>query len=227
MSNSTTKNLKWSEDATTNIITGTGVLALVGATTAGTIAILKNKPPLTYATMTGLNCGIFGVTFFGIRETFLAYQRIKNPQFGLKNSQTRDADDLFSSGMAGATTGALFSTLQKGPRAGIGGFILFGALSTAVQFLYTTGRHVRQEAILNAHREHSGGNETHESKQEGSKLKIESWSPLRKISDEEYIAHLEARLRKVNEDIAACDATIEETRRRVLEQDGDLEKSSS
>jgi hypothetical protein len=44
-----------------------------------------------------------------VRETFISYQRQKNAQFGLKDSQTKDLDALISSAMAGATTGGLLS----------------------------------------------------------------------------------------------------------------------
>lgn len=48
-----------------------------------------------------------------MREAFLAFQRSKNPQFGLKDSQTQDADALFSSAVAGATTGGLLSAVAR------------------------------------------------------------------------------------------------------------------
>jgi hypothetical protein len=54
-----------------------------------------------------------GIDFPGMREAFLAFQRSKNPQFGLKDSQTQDADALFSSAVAGATTGGLLSAVAR------------------------------------------------------------------------------------------------------------------
>jgi hypothetical protein len=39
-------------------------LALAGATTGATIAVLKNAPVKQYTISTGLNCGVFGATFF-------------------------------------------------------------------------------------------------------------------------------------------------------------------
>jgi hypothetical protein len=53
------------------------------------------------------------LTNLGVRESYLAYQRSKNPQYGLKISQTQDADALFSSAMAGATTGGLLASAAR------------------------------------------------------------------------------------------------------------------
>ena len=39
-------------------------IALAGATTGATIAVLKNAPVKQWAVSTGLNCGVFGATFF-------------------------------------------------------------------------------------------------------------------------------------------------------------------
>lgn len=48
-----------------------------------------------------------------VRETFITYQRQKNAQFGLKDSQTKDVDALISSTLAGATTGGLLSAVFR------------------------------------------------------------------------------------------------------------------
>lgn len=48
-----------------------------------------------------------------VRQTFAKHQRSKNPKFGLKDSQTRDLDDLTSSVLAGATTGGLLSAVYR------------------------------------------------------------------------------------------------------------------
>lgn len=37
---------------------------LAGATTGATIAVLKNAPLKQWTVSTGLNCGVFGATFF-------------------------------------------------------------------------------------------------------------------------------------------------------------------
>lgn len=39
-------------------------IGLAGATTGATIAVLKNAPVKQYTVSTGLNCGVFGATFF-------------------------------------------------------------------------------------------------------------------------------------------------------------------
>ncbi|KAI8088222.1 hypothetical protein BDF21DRAFT_484960 [Thamnidium elegans] len=53
-----------SKETLESVVFGTGLTALTGATTGATIAILKNAPVKQYAISTGLNCGVFGATFF-------------------------------------------------------------------------------------------------------------------------------------------------------------------
>ncbi|CAO3680176.1 unnamed protein product [Umbelopsis vinacea] len=180
-----------------------------------------------------------------IREAYLAYQRSKNPQFGLKISQTQDADALFSSAMAGATTGGLLAAAARGPRALIPGFFMFGAFCTTGQLLYTAGYHWRQNIILRnqgmetkpiespihvssslqrninipAHstvfdndetfkRETTQDREWNKNSDKKSLwdwFEVPKWSPVRKLTDEEYKAILDAKLRELEAEMGEID----------------------
>lgn len=52
-------------------------------------------------------------SYLAFRESFLRFQRNKNPLFGLKDSQTMDIDQLWSSTIAGASTGGILSALAR------------------------------------------------------------------------------------------------------------------
>ncbi|KAJ2961057.1 hypothetical protein NQZ79_g3634 [Umbelopsis isabellina] len=236
------------EDSISNIVTGTSIAALFGAGTGSAMAVLRNASVKQFATSTAVNCGVFGVTFFSIRESYLAYQRSKNPQYGLKISQTQDADALFSSAMAGATTGGLLASAARGPRGLIPGFFIFGAFCTTGQLLYTAGYHWRQSIILRSqgsNNESVGSpiqvstslqrninipahstvfdqdetfmnqtaqdrewNRNTEKKSLWDWFEVPKWSPIRKLTDEEYKAILDAKLRELEAEMEEIDREI-------------------
>ncbi|KAF7722307.1 hypothetical protein EC973_003458 [Apophysomyces ossiformis] len=176
-------------------------MAAAGATTGTVLAVLKAAPVRQYAVSTGLNCGIFGGTFLMIRETFLTYQRSKNPLYGLKDSQTREIDDLISSTMAGITTGGLLSALYRGPRGVLPGAIMFGSITAGAQILYSAGNRWRQDKILRL--EQQRDDEDHTSFFDY--IRVPSWSPIRPISNEEYERLLDERLQILEAEVKALE----------------------
>ncbi|KAI7897052.1 uncharacterized protein EV154DRAFT_410385 [Mucor mucedo] len=63
------------KDTIKSVLLGSSITALAGATTGATIAVLKNAPVKQYTISTGLNCGVFGATFFC--ELFSSFLRIE------------------------------------------------------------------------------------------------------------------------------------------------------
>ncbi|KAG1553393.1 hypothetical protein G6F49_002796 [Rhizopus delemar] len=178
-----------------------------GATTGATMAVLRNAPVKQYCISTGLSCGVFGATFFLVRETFISYQRQKNAQFGLKDSQTKDLDALISSAMAGATTGGLLSAAFRGPKAAVSGTVMFGAICTGLQIIYTAGNNWRQEAIINQDKT--------EHKASTSFLKqfhLPTWFPIHQISEEEYNDLLDTRLKTLEAELAELEQKLSSTK---------------
>ncbi|KAI8059935.1 uncharacterized protein B0P05DRAFT_558164 [Gilbertella persicaria] len=53
-----------STETVKNVIVGSSLAAMAGGTTGATIAVLKNAPVKQWTISTGLNCGVFGATFF-------------------------------------------------------------------------------------------------------------------------------------------------------------------
>ncbi|RUP51384.1 hypothetical protein BC936DRAFT_148434 [Jimgerdemannia flammicorona] len=68
-----------SEDAPTTIWTGTAVAAIAGATTGATLAVLRNVPVRQYTISMGLNCAVFGVTFFTLTRLVSYAAQISRP----------------------------------------------------------------------------------------------------------------------------------------------------
>lgn len=149
-----------------------------------------------------------------VRETFITYQRKKNSQFGLKDSETKDIDALFSSAMAGATTGGLLSAAYRGPKSVVSGAVMYGAICTALQGLYTAGNNWRQESILGSGRLDGAPAvvESHEKKEPFSLLKyidLPSWFPVHQLSEEEYNELLDTKLKTLEAELAELEKKLQ------------------
>ncbi|KAI8997488.1 hypothetical protein BDB01DRAFT_771292 [Pilobolus umbonatus] len=202
-----------------NVIYGSAAAGLAGGAIGATMGVLKNAPVKQYSISTGINCGIFGATFFIVRESFLGYQRSKNPQFGLKDSQTKDFDTMFSSAMAGATTGGLLSAISRGSKSVPSSAILFGALCTGLQAVYNTGNNWRQESILKSG-DLDGRYVLSKEKKESEGFSIlkhihmPSWFPIHQISEEEYEELLDTRLQTLEAELAELERKLRESEKK-------------
>ncbi|KAF9205445.1 hypothetical protein BGZ49_004013 [Haplosporangium sp. Z 27] len=125
-----------------------GTLVAAGATAGATIGILRQQPIPQYAFSGGLNASLFGMTFIAFRESFLRYQRGKNPYYGFKDSQTMDIDHLWSSTIAGAFTGGILSALSRGAKAVPAGTFMFGTMAMGGQWVISKANRYRQDKIL-------------------------------------------------------------------------------
>ncbi|KAG2237598.1 hypothetical protein INT48_004501 [Thamnidium elegans] len=208
-----------SKETLESVVFGTGLTALTGATTGATIAILKNAPVKQYAISTGLNCGVFGATFFMVRETFITYQRKQNFQFGLKDSETKDIDALFSSAMAGATTGGLLSAAYKGPKSVVSGAVMYGAICTGLQVMYTAGNNWRQQWILEGGVDRPVTNKGPEQPKEVFSImkyiNLPSWFPIHQLSEEEYNDLLDTKLKTLEAELAQLEKEIQSSNKKA------------
>ncbi|CAO3688547.1 unnamed protein product [Rhizopus microsporus] len=198
-----------SKEALENVLWGSGISGAMGATSGATIAVLKNAPVKQYAISTGMSCGVFATTFFLVRETFITYQRQKNSQFGLKNSQTKDVDALISSTMAGATTGGLLSAVFRGPKTAPSGAIMFGAICSGLQMIYTAGNNWRQEMII---KQQNSPEETQISTF-FRQFHLPSWFPIHQISEQEYNELLDTKLHTLEAELADLEKKLSNTKK--------------
>ncbi|KAI8074836.1 hypothetical protein BC940DRAFT_286754 [Gongronella butleri] len=187
----------------------------LGATVGATIAVLRNAPVKPYAVTMGLSAGVYGVTFHAIRESFLMYQRKQNAQFGLSDSQTRDFDDLFSSAMAGASAGGLLSAMYRGRRGVIPGAVMFGLLSVGLEMASISSNKWRQETIMRERLMELAPNEPLPTRRVWDYIEIPAWSPVRKISEEEYEDILDRRLKELEKQVKQ----IEREMKQAAKQD--------
>ncbi|KAI7901185.1 uncharacterized protein BX663DRAFT_487766 [Cokeromyces recurvatus] len=184
-----------SKETIQSVIVGSSIAALAGATTGATAAVLKNAPVKQWTLSTGLNCGIFGATFF-------------------LDSETKDFDALFSSTMAGATTGGLLSAAYRGPKTVVSGAVMFGAICSVLQVIYTAGNHWRQESILKG----AGFNDRLRTSKEEIKeeaysflnhIHMPSWFPIHRLSEQEYNELLDTRLHTLEAELAELERKLQ------------------
>lgn len=161
-----------------------------------------------------------------VRETFITYQRKQNSQFGLKDSETKDIDALFSSAMAGATTGGLLSAAYKGPKSVVSGAVMYGAICTGLQVAYTAGNNWRQQWIL----EEGGGQASLEGGQVSMEpekpkepfsimkyINLPSWFPIHQLSEEEYNDLLDTKLKTLEAELAQLEKKIQSSNNKKAE----------
>ncbi|CAO3651046.1 unnamed protein product [Cunninghamella echinulata] len=187
-----------------NIIIGTGLTTLTGTLAA-------------YAISTGINCGAFGATFLVsevIRESFLSYQQSKNPYYGLKDSETRDIDSLISSTMAGTTTGGLLSAAYRGARGVIPGSVMFGTICAGGQLLYSAFNRWRQDTIINRGYMDLSPDQDIPTKKLWDYIEIPSWSPIRKLSNEEYNQLLDDKLKNLEDEIKQIELELRQNEKK-------------
>ncbi|KAJ2403049.1 hypothetical protein GGI23_000268 [Coemansia sp. RSA 2559] len=132
------------------ILWGTVGLATVGSVIGLNMAILKNLQPIRRHTLTmAANWAVYGLFFFGMRETLLHEQQQRGQSMELRFSLTRDHDELFSSIVSGALAGGTLAFIaRKTKGAAASGALFFGLASGAGQLAYTLLNRRRQAVIL-------------------------------------------------------------------------------
>jgi hypothetical protein len=161
-----------------------------------------------------------------VRETFITYQRQKNAQFGLKDSETKDMDALFSSAMAGVTTGGLLSAAYRGPKSVVSGAVMFGAICSGLQAVYTAGNNWRQQSILKSGKldgsailpvvttkkqyQGEGENKVFSLLQH---INLPSWFPIHQLSEDEYNELLDTKLQTLEAELAELEKKIQSSKK--------------
>ncbi|ORZ08281.1 hypothetical protein BCR41DRAFT_399361 [Lobosporangium transversale] len=74
--------------------------------------------------------------------------RNKNPYFGLKDPQTIEIEQLWSSTLAGACTGGILAALARGCKAVPSGTIMFGVMALSGQWIWSKTNRYRQKKVL-------------------------------------------------------------------------------
>ncbi|KAJ2807367.1 hypothetical protein H4R21_000509 [Coemansia helicoidea] len=190
------------------------------------MAVLRNLQPIQRHTLTMAgNWALFGMLFVTARELLLAEQARKNDDLHLRMSQTRGADEMFSSTVAGALTGGALSFAARRSRiAAASGAVFFAAAAAAGQLAVTRLNRYRQQRIIDSMdvgSRPSGGD-----KRESWTARLRAavmvdpvswlpeWFPIRRISSAEYRSMLTARRRELEAEAAEIRGAVASMDRR-------------
>ncbi|ORX90656.1 hypothetical protein K493DRAFT_317838 [Basidiobolus meristosporus CBS 931.73] len=216
----------WSDSKARNkVLTNAALTAVGGSLLGATAAIITRKPVKSWAFNTGANFGIFGLTFFSLRHSLMTIQREKNVPLDLKDGVTRDVDELYSSILAGAAAGGVFAAMTRGQSAMLSGATTFGLLCGVGQFAYTKVYRYRQQLILEARNTAPIDVEAEQTVVENKPImervidyltEVE-WSPLKKLSNDEYREILKEKLVVLDTELADLDRMIAESEAKSRE----------
>ncbi|PVV00517.1 hypothetical protein BB560_005098 [Smittium megazygosporum] len=188
------------------IIYGSLVCTVAGGVIGSSYAILTNFKPLRVpAIRMGFSWGLAGFTFLTLRQFILKGEHQKIAKYGLKPSQTKDSDELYSSCSSGIITGGIFGALSGTRFGALTGTAILGTTSYVLQKMYTKFNRYRQSIILDQmgiqqpknNSEISGFSAS--SEKIFSKLQSEfykkyfSWVPIKSLTHDEYMEILNIR----------------------------------
>lgn len=179
-------------------------VGLAGLATGSVLAVSRAAPIPGYALSTGLNFGLLGGTFTGLRY------------LGRRRRLMNDASDgqiVGTSGLCGCTTGALYNLLFRGRRGLLGAVLLYGGLGAAGEsanlavrsYLSSAGTlHVKDTQ-----------DRTTGPVPEGDKSvwrRLKESSPLRSIPNDEFERLMVDKITSLDEQISLVDKEIQAAR---------------
>ncbi|CEJ90635.1 hypothetical protein VHEMI06403 [[Torrubiella] hemipterigena] len=142
---------------------------------------------------------VSGAQWFTLGGTFWFSRMMTIKALGQQEDQLKPFDKLQASTIAGSITGALSGAL-RGPAKILPSTLLYGVIGLVGQ-----GIGYRWQASKNAPKDDSGGF-------------MRTWSPLKKLTDEEYLDMMNDKILKVEVDIALIDEKIADLRQRERAQ---------
>ncbi|KAL1838042.1 hypothetical protein VTJ49DRAFT_3115 [Mycothermus thermophilus] len=162
-----------------------------GAFTGAAAGIIRSAPVVLFSGIAGVQCFTLGTSYHGARQVGLNYFK--------QGEEPTPREKVKASTVAGGVAGTLGGML-RGPRNIIPGALVFSLLGAGGQVIVN-----RREARAPAPKEETGSST--------SNKWWSRWSPITRLSDEDYAAILEERILQLEADIAIVDDRIKEIRK--------------
>ncbi|KAJ0343982.1 hypothetical protein COL154_002587 [Colletotrichum chrysophilum] len=160
----------------------TGSIGLFSGIAAG---IIRDSTPALFAIASGIQWFALGSSYWLSRSVALNYLG--------REGQLSDSSKVKASAVAGGTAG-MVGGLIRGPKNIIPGIIVFSIVGGAGQAIVNRTQQVSPDA------------------KEKKSFFESSWSPLKKLSDDEYRDMLDEKMLKIDAEIALIDDKIAELR---------------
>ncbi|KAI9885778.1 MAG: hypothetical protein M1823_002407 [Watsoniomyces obsoletus] len=175
----------------------------------GVTGVLRSKPPMLSALGGGI--GFFGIgsTYWGedVRSGLRSHHRVlTRTELGLRGLMLQNLtpvrpsprDKALISGAAGGCTGGGLALLSRDPRGVVPATVVFALLGAGGQGIANlVGRGVPPEAAANANRASWW-----------QRALRSRWSPVRVLSDDEYLASLQEKRLRLDVEVALLDDEI-------------------
>ena len=178
--------------------------------------LLSSKTPTLFALASSLQWFLLGSTFWGLRSTLLytwsplpdARPTVSERLYGVYPTPK---DRMHASTLAGGITGGAIGGLVRGRRNVIPGTIIWMVFGYAGQRIYNTLDEKHSEEITGAAEE-----EAKASNQERGfwdRIAEMKWSPMKKLSDEDYADTLREKVLGLEAQITLVDEEMERVRK--------------
>ncbi|KAL0639548.1 hypothetical protein Q9L58_001374 [Maublancomyces gigas] len=189
-------------------VTGPSLHSLGGAAgvvLGGVNAILRGSPNMgLYSVLTGFNCALLGSSYWASRATILR---------AMQNTETSLREKTYVSGASGALSGSLVALATGKPRSILPGALVWGLVGLVGQSAYNVAdAHHTQHVAQEAERERSGGSGFWD------RAMRSKWSPVTRLTTEEYKNMLKEKLLVLEADLALANEEIERLERIRREQ---------
>ncbi|KIJ41265.1 hypothetical protein M422DRAFT_780409 [Sphaerobolus stellatus SS14] len=229
-------------DGPSDVFKGIFFTSLTGAALGASYGKFRRQKPLALAGMSAVNSGLVALVFFATREYVVAPLLVKLLPFPIyerrrewANARGEKPDSVYpvpvsfhelryhkipDTALAGGMTGALLNVMRRGPAGIIPGVITAGLFSSVIQFIWNEANVIRIKYV-SEHKgiQHPFGNDVPERTFSENILDgIGKVFPLKRITDEQYLA----RLVKEREEVLRRMEEVE----RELEELENLEKDN-
>lgn len=184
-----------------------------GFLTGGIVAVLRSTPTvMLFAFGTGFNCCALGSTFWAIRSTML--RALHDP--GARSPEISPKEMTYISGVSGSLTGLMLGLILRGRSNMFPGGIVWGLIGFGGQYGYNIADDRHRRDNIKSHAENRESCDISSSLVEG--VFRSKWSPIKKLTDEEYETMLKGKLLAIEAEIAITIEEINKLEEKKLEE---------
>lgn len=210
-------------DSALVVAQGTVALGLAAGAIGALIGVRRGKDPVTLGGRMAVNGGVAGLGYFAFREYLIApgLAELRGRQSQELSGPSPWRHGLTESALAGGLTGGSMSALARGPRTIIPAAITSALLTASLQLTINAVKVARLEALTVREQRHvvaaeevarqKGLSDEQQAEEQeaasssfGSRLwtRLQSYSPIRKLSDEEYLDILHTQASELEQTLA-------------------------
>ncbi|KAI9145098.1 hypothetical protein BKA69DRAFT_1172586 [Paraphysoderma sedebokerense] len=221
-------------------LTQTALTGLTGSIIGASVATLQGQPVIRYSVNMGVMWSGFGLVFWSTRTQLtplVQSELISYLPFASSHSFTRSSvTSFYASTISGFLTGGLMGALLRGPSKAGRAACTISFLAAISQVSWNTVNWYRKDILIRKGRivdenDHDNqGNRIENVKDQRTIVqkmelgivsllkKLPSWSPIRMVSDEEYLDRLSKQKLDLDHDILKQEDLIKRLKSRIAQE---------